>query len=187
MNSNEKTASEVVIDLYTQACDELFTTYGLTACLQRQNADRHNAKEASYISILGASGEKIRISSTVNIGVSLLANLHPSGAKNVPQRDLEDWCQELNNQLVGRVKNKLLRLGCEVITGLPSLISGTGVKTVSTASTPDLEMRQYFFASERGYLSTTLAILLAPDIEFKEVQSLPGDDQVKSEGALALF
>src|SRR4051812_1990116 len=120
MNPNEKTANEIVIDLYIHACDELFTAYGLTACLQRQDADRHDAKEASYISILGASGEKIRISSTLNIGAILLAKLHPSGAKNVPQRELEDWCQELNNQLVGRVKNKLLRLGSEVITGLPS-------------------------------------------------------------------
>lgn len=187
MDSNEKTANERVIDLYMQACNELFTTYGLTACLQRQDADGHDAKEASYISILGASGEKIRMSSTLNIGASLLAKLHPSGAKNVPQRELEDWCRELNNQLVGRVKNKLLRLGCEMMTGLPSLITGTGVSTVSTAHTPDLEMRQYFFASEQGYLSTTLAILLAPDLELKEVQSLPGDDQVKTEGAMALF
>jgi hypothetical protein len=107
--------------------------------------------------------------------------MHPSGARELPQRQLEDWCRELNNQLMGRMKNKLLRLGCEVMTGLPSLITGTDVSAISA---PDLDFREYFFASAQGRLESTLAMLLAPDLAFAEA---PEAEQVMREGVLSLF
>ncbi len=174
----------VVINLYLQACNELFSAYGLTALLEKQKGEKRDPSRACYVSVLGANGEDIRLLSTLNIEAPLLASMHPSGAGNVSQRDLEDWCRELNNQLVGRVKNKLLRFGCEVMTGLPSLITGTDIVTVSP---PDLDFRQYFFASERGCLTSTLSTLLAPALEFKQKKSLADGEAVMREGALSLF
>src|ERR1700733_15158899 len=161
MNSHQQTASSMVIEIYMQAGNELFTAYGLTTSLKRQEAARRGSKEENYVSSLSGSGDSIRLLSTLSVGARLLASIHPSGVQNVPRRDLEDWCRELNNQLVGRTKNKLLRLGCEVATGLPSLVTGTDVSAVAH---PDLEMHQYHFTSEHGCLTTTLAMMLAPDI-----------------------
>jgi hypothetical protein len=184
VNSHRQTASSIVIEIYMQAANELFTAYGLTASLKRQEAERRHPKEESYVSSLSGSGESIRLLSTLSMGARLLASMHPSGLQNVPRRDLEDWCRELNNQLVGRTKNKLLRLGCELATGLPSLVTGTDVSAVAH---PDLDMHQYHFASDHGCLTTTLAMMLAPDIELKEVLLPPGGDDVKPEGTLAIF
>jgi hypothetical protein len=176
-----KTAAPIatVIDLYVQCTGELFTAYGLVAGARDTLPRRPH--EMRYVSILSASGEKIRLLSTLNIDESLLICMHPSGARELSQRHLEDWCRELNNQLVGRMKNKLLRMGCEVTTGLPSLITGTDISPVSA---PDLDFREYFFASAQGRLESTLAMLLAPDLALADA---PEAEQVMREGVHALF
>lgn len=178
---SSKTAAPIatVIDLYVQSSVELFSAYGLVAG-ERDTTPR-TPHEMRYVSILSASGDKIRLLSTVNIDETLLIRMHPSGARELSQRHLEDWCRELNNQLMGRMKNKLLRQGCEITTGLPSLITGTDISPVSA---PDLDFREYFFASAQGRLESTLAMLLAPDLELADA---PEAEQVMREGVHALF
>jgi hypothetical protein len=179
MNPTKPAPIATVIDLYVQASSELFSAYGLTAS-DRDSGPRKR-HETRYVSILSATGEDIRLLSTLNVDESLLASIHPSHAAFHSQRELEDWCRELNNQLVGRMKNKLLRVGCEVLTGLPSLITGTDISPVAA---PDLDFREYFFASARGRLESTLAMLLAPTLAFTEA---PDAAQVLREGAHAMF
>jgi hypothetical protein len=178
------TPIETVIDLYLSACDELFSTYSLTKRLKRADSDRGKRRGSSYVSVLGATSETIRFSSTVSIDAGLLKTLHPAPGGKVSQRDLEDWCRELNNQLVGRVKNKLLRYGCEVSAGLPVLITGNDIDTLGT---PGQDLRRYYFATEHGRLALTLAMVPAPDFELKEVAASPDGEVVRLEGVHDLF
>lgn len=179
MNLTTAAPIRVVIDLYVQATAELFSTYGLAS--GGKDPGTRKANEMRYVSILSATGEKIRLLSTLNVDESLLAGTHPSRGAKLSQRHLEDWCRELNNQLMGRLKNKLLRVGCEITTGLPSLITGTDIKPVSP---PALDFREYFFTSAQGCLESTLAMLLAPDLEIKDA---PGGEEIMREGELSLF
>ncbi len=182
MNPIEVSPCAVVIDLHAKSCAELFTVYGLTAHVRRDTSRKQPSSRPSYASVLDAAGEGLRLSSTVSMDRELLALTHPSGAAAVRDRDLEDWCRELNNQLMGRVKNKLLRLGCEVSTGLPVLLSGNGVSVVVP---PDVDSRQYFFTSEHGSMTFTLAMLFTPSFA---ISSAPvADEDVKREGELSLF
>jgi hypothetical protein len=179
MSHNTAAPIATVIDLYVAASAELFSAYGLVSGA-KDNAPRLR-HETRYVSILSATGEKIRLLSTLSIDESLLASMHPAREPKLSQRKLEDWCRELNNQLMGRVKNKLLRVGCEVMTGLPSLITGTDVSAVAP---PELDFREYFFASAQGRLESTLAMLLAPDLV---LAAAPGAEQIMREGAHATF
>jgi len=182
MNHLEVSPCAVVIDLHAKSCAELFTVYGLTTHLHRDTSGARPSGRPSYASVLDAAGGGLRLSSTVSMDRELLALTHPSGVAAVRDRDLEDWCRELNNQLMGRVKNKLLRLGCEVTTGLPVLVSGTGVTVVVP---PDIDSRQYFFTSEHGSMTFTLAMLFTPSFAF--AASPVVDEEVKREGELSLF
>ncbi len=183
MDTNEVAPCAVVIDLHAKACAELFTTYGLTERLRRDRSGTPPPPRPSYASVLSAAGDGVRLSSTVSMDRELLSLTHPSGAAAAAERDLEDWCRELNNQLMGRVKNKLLRLGCEVSTGLPVLVSGTGVSVVVP---PDVDSRQYFFTSDHGNMTFTLAMLFTPSFAFSAAPDFE-PDEVKREGELSLF
>jgi hypothetical protein len=182
MSPNDVEPCAVVIDVHAKSCAELFSTYGLTARLRREASAGPPTSRPSYASVLSAAGEDVRLNSTVSMDRELLALTHPSG--NSAERDLQDWCRELNNQLMGRVKNKLLRLGCEISTGLPVLVSGTGVSVVVP---PDVDSRQYFFTSDHGNMTFTLAMLFTPRFAFSGVSEFAPDEEVKREGELSLF
>jgi hypothetical protein len=183
MRNGQATPCAIVVELHAQACDELFDAYGLAEHLKRADAALGEADRATYASVLGATGEGIRLSSTVSMDAQLLARAHPSGLAHVPERQVQDWCREINNQLMGRVKNKLLRQGCEVVTGLPVLITG---KDVAAVAMPETDHRQYFFTSNFGSMTFTLEMLFGPDFELDG--SLVADaNEVRLEGAMALF
>lgn len=170
-----------VIDMHVAACTELFEAYGFTRHLTRERSATAEKGHATYASVLSASGEGIRLSSTLSLDRELLARTHPSQVSDVPEREIEDWCRELNNQLVGRLKNKMLREGCALSTGLPVLVRGTDIVAVTSE---DEDFRQYFFSSKYGNLAFTLAMLLAPDLT---LETAADAEEVKAEGAMALF
>jgi hypothetical protein len=171
-----------VIDMHVAACTELFDAYGFTQHLRPESARADATGHTTYASVLSAGGKGIRISSTLSLDRELLRQTHPSKAAEVPEREIEDWCRELNNQLVGRLKNKLLRAGCEMTTGLPVLVRGTDIVAVTSE---DQNFRQYYFSSKYGNLTFTLAMLLSPGLALET--AAPDADEVKLEGAMALF
>jgi hypothetical protein len=84
---------------------------------------------------------------------------------------------------MGRVKNKLLRVGCEVATGLPVLVAGRDVAAIAI---PDLDHRQYFFSSKLGSMTFTLEMLFGPKFQL-DASQVADAHEVRLEGAMALF
>ena len=184
MSLNDAKDHQILNDLYVRACRALLSAYGLTVSVQEQDGGTGARNKASCVSVLGASGEGIRLSSMLRIDRDLVISMHPLGSANVSQPDLEDWCLELNNQLVGRVKNKLLGYGRVVVVGLPVLLTGTDVSAVTL---PNSEVHQYSVESAEGQITLTLATLIAPDVELQEIEPSMNDEAVLIEGAVALF
>jgi hypothetical protein len=139
---------------------------------------------ASYVSILGATGDGIRLSSTLKIDRDLVISIRPLDSGDISQDELEDWCRELNNQLVGRLKNKLLGYGHVAMAGLPVLIAGTDVRPVPA---PNSEVHEYSIESSHGQITLTLATLVAPEVEFLAVEPSMDNEAVLLEGAIDLF
>ncbi|HEY3740894.1 MAG TPA: hypothetical protein VGL53_13670 [Bryobacteraceae bacterium] len=184
MNACDAAHHQILHDLYVQACGDLLSAYGLTVQIQKHPGSIRAHHAASYVSVLSATGEGIRLSSMFKIDRDLVASLHPLGPDGTSQADLEDWCRELNNQLVGRVKNKLLGYGRIVMVGIPVLLMGTNVNPVGEANS---EIREYSVESAQGEITLTLSTLLAHDVELWEEQSSPADDAMMAEGMIALF
>lgn len=117
MSSDKVKEHQILNELYVQACSALLAAYGLTANVQEQGGGTSTRNSAILMSFLGAVGEGIHLSSMLKIDRDLVISMHPLGSANISQVDLDDWCLEINNQLVGRVKNKLLGYGHVVIVG----------------------------------------------------------------------
>ncbi len=171
-------------ELYVHACGALLSAYGLTVDVHEQGTGTNVRNKASYVSVLGASGDGIRLSSMLKIEQDLVISMYPSGSAGLSQPDLEDWCLELNNQLVGRLKNKLLSYDRVVIVGLPVLLTGTDVCAVAASKS---EVHQYSVESADGQITLTLATLIAPDVDLHEMEPSMDDDAALVEGTLSLF
>ena len=184
MNLTNAKDHQILNELYVQACRALLSAYGLTVHVQEQGRGAHGRNKASYMSVLGASGQGINLLSMLKIERDLVISMHPVGSANISQPDLEDWCLELNNQLVGRLKNKLLSYGPVVIVGLPVLFKGTDVSDVTG---PNSEVHQYSVESADGQITLTLSTLITPDAELHQMEPSMNDGVVLIEGAVALF
>ncbi len=184
MHSTNTEQQAILEKLYFEAFDDQLGWHGATGGLIRQAARKTtaNAKPA-YVSALGASGEGIAIMSMLKIDHDLLTRMHPLGLADISQLYLEDWCRELNNQIVGRFKNKLLRYGVEISLGLPVLLSGSDVNAISA---PNITVSERFFESQDSLMTLALSTLVDPELEFVEQPSAE-DESAPLEGSFALF
>jgi hypothetical protein len=93
--------------------------------------------------------------------------------------DPEDWLAELNNQTLGRMKNKLLRYGVPITVSTPMNACG-GLMVVGAARPTPAAWRVRW---PGGELIATLSLAVASHVAFT-----PGVGQgVQEEGTLRLF
>jgi hypothetical protein len=182
MSSNDG-KHQILNELYVKASSDLLSAYGLTVQILEQQGVR-GRNTASYVSFLSANSDGIRLSSILKIDRDVVASLHPMGAEGIAPADLEDWCRELNNQLVGRLKNKLLGYGHVVMVGLPVLIVGTDVSPVAE---PNTEVHEYSMESAHGHITLTLSTLIDPAVDLHKEETSMDDEAVQEEGMIALF
>ncbi|XZE20463.1 hypothetical protein SH449x_000336 [Pirellulaceae bacterium SH449] len=90
-----------------------------------------------------------------------------------------DWLSELNNQIVGRLRNHLLRMGVSTHMGTPRSVSGKVLNESSFLANP-----QYFKISwEQDELIAIIDLQINQDFDFVEAE----DNQIAEEGSVELF
>jgi hypothetical protein len=111
-----------------------------------------------------------------------LRRSHPNAAMGMPidDRDVSDWIGELANQLLGRVKNRVVRCGLEFSMTTPTVMSGGGIhlREVKGQDAQDL-----CFDGAFGMIAVRFAAQIAPDVSFVESQQ----EATAAEGASLLF
>ena len=181
------TATALVRRLYVESVDELLAAYGLSNRVREAGADPAAARRMSYVSVLGLTADGLRICSILDLDVELLASLHPArvGAPDalLEATDLGDWCRELNNQLGGRLKNKLVVRGCDPMLGLPSLLTGMDISAIAQG---DMDMYQAVYVADGRRMVVTLATQICADMTLTEEAS-QNTGEILAEGAIALF
>jgi hypothetical protein len=140
---NEFDPSNVLDEVTTIACEEMFARYGVTA---KKVADDAEPREPDFFmcSIIGFAGrdlwgtlilavtEDLSDQSNPLLATPLLASAvfgtpstsgAPAAGKNGGSLR-RDWVGELSNQLLGRVKHELLRHDIEIHSNLPAVLRG---------------------------------------------------------------
>ncbi len=171
----------ILKSLYLGSAGSLLSSLGVETLLVPAAKVDHGR---SKVSMITATGEGITISSMLRMDWDLLINAYALPLSQFWTDDLEDRCCELNNQLVGRMKNTLLRYGVVVSTGVPVLLTGT---EVIPAPAPDAVVSEHSFQFEIGKMVLTLTTVVADDLELTELARAPEDEAAMLEGTLELF
>lgn len=126
----EGTQSDRVLnELLGESTTELFAAYGHhLAPLPFKNTD---GVEMALCGIIGFSGADVRGTLLIALDAELLVNM--TAAMVSPR----DWLSELANQLLGRLKNKLLRHGATIYSSTPLVIRGEYMQPVGRNGLPD--------------------------------------------------
>ncbi|MDP3157439.1 MAG: chemotaxis protein CheX [Archangium sp.] len=139
--------------LASAACIELFESYGISMSQSTQRS----VKPSGYLlcGAMGFVGPQLK-------GSILFAGTQEPLRQVAGPNPLRDWVAELTNQMVGRLKTKLLRVGVEIYLTTPVVLRGEHIVPL-----PDNCPEPLFFADEQG---STLCVWLdlepAPGLEF---------------------
>jgi CheY-specific phosphatase CheX len=166
MNNSNGAVREVIESLFEKATLEVFGPLNLTLNSVVHDASICNKQLVgdSVLSVLNASGDGVKILCSINANFSTLEALFPHGA-HARSEELRDWCGELNNQLVGAAKNYLLAYKCKVLMGLPALIQGENLASISS-SQACISKRSYL--SDKGEIVAYLSTVIDPNFEMAD-------------------
>ena len=118
------------------ACASLFEAYGVA--LQRVNTTEAVPSSSApilYSGVVGFGSPGIR-------GACILAASEKPILQSIPvEGSLRDWIAELANQLVGRIKNKLLAYGAEVHVTTPVVLRGQHLAPLPRRELPPLSFQ----------------------------------------------
>jgi hypothetical protein len=130
--------------------------------------------ELTLVSVIGFAGRDI--SGTLVLG----ATQEPLERSKPPAASERDWIAELANQLLGRIKNKVLRSGIDFYAMPPAVVSGHHLAPVT--SRPDF--RPWVFATPGGVVCLWIELSTSPELH---PDSQLTEAEIPAEGDIILF
>jgi chemotaxis protein CheX len=171
------TAVSLVDGLVRNATEALFSNYGIK--LEPDGTPLSKSlKLVQLIAIIGFSSKALSGSLLMALPQTLVERTLPT-----PDATTGDWCGELANQLLGRLKNQLLKYQVAVNLSLPVVVSGEGLRL--PASTRKIA-RFCSFASEGTIMFIRLEMETGPSLELVR-NADAAQEAVVDEGELLLF
>jgi CheY-specific phosphatase CheX len=167
--------NRLIIDEIVCACAyELFEQYETPLKRDDRELDPHD-----YAAVIGFYGSSIRGAVGIGLDRTLVAQMFDAQG-NSPHL-VEDCIGEAANQLLGRMKNKLIAYGVTLGSALPMVLRGLEVHIVKSAT----DVWPYRFTSRAGGLTVWFDAYMDPGF----VLELQGDPDLLAsrEGELTLF
>jgi CheY-specific phosphatase CheX len=159
-----------VTNLAVSACIDLFQAYRVR--LSSDGAAWGQSDEPLLSGIIGFVGSRVR-------GSCLLASTEASIAATCPPGGrLRDWVGELTNQLMGRLKSKLVARELAIELSTPIVLSGVRIQPL-----PKARLEPTVLSATQGAVLVWLEIETAPGF----VLSAERDGLSGSEGDVLIF
>jgi hypothetical protein len=120
--------TDLLKSFLVSVCSEVFAGYGLV--LELQSDERtFNGSPSQVGTFIGFFGPTLRGTLTIFAPTSFMRATYPLRAADGTVGDLQllDWSSEIANQLLGRLKNKLVGRGMELEMSLPKTLLAAGV------------------------------------------------------------
>ncbi len=164
VDGREKAVFDSIV---TNATVELFASTGMAI------VPSTTTPSLDRVAVIGFGGGGLRGALGLGLSNALLEKL------GQPQPD--DWLSEMSNQLLGRIKNRLMRHGATIGITLPMVLRGLRVELVGASK----ELWAYPFEGPGGALCVWLDVLA--DAKFVLGPASDEGLDIPSEGELILF
>jgi hypothetical protein len=157
-----------------EASVSLFRAYDVSVEAADIEAFRQKP-ELTLVSVIGFAGRQLSGSLVLGATHDPLARSNPTTASD------RDWIAELANQLLGRIKNKILRLGIEVYAVPPSVVSGQHLAPVLA----NTDFRPWIFSTPGGLACVWIDLSVTSELHVD--QELTNSTEIPTEGDVLLF
>jgi hypothetical protein len=173
---------QCIQNLFLECCENLFESLDCTTELTDERAVN---LDESPIACIDAGSEDIEFMIALQLPLQVLALTYPvaEGITKVEEDRLEDWISELSNQLIGRLKAKLIEHDCFVNIGLPLSYFGADVNELLSQNS---DQADYYFNVDGEICSCSISIEIFDDAMSFSIDK-NDDIDIQEEGELELF
>jgi CheY-specific phosphatase CheX len=151
------------------AASELFDAYGVTPVGTSERWSEID--ELFYSGVMGFVGERIRGTCLLAASPATILSTAPVDAR------ARDWVGELANQLVGRLKSKLMQHGVTIALSTPVMLSGLRLSPL-----PRSEVPPSVFDTPTGRVLVWLEVEVDPEFTLGSLRPL-----MAAEGEFLVF
>lgn len=166
---------ELLDELVVDCALALFASTGIT--LRSVDA---GYQPCELVGIIGFAGTAIRGVIGLSVTPTLASQALDGTAELEPQ--LDDWVAEAANQLLGRIKNRLLQRGVMISAALPIVLRGIEVRVAQRTAAP---IRVYRFAA--AHESVVVWLDLQTNGVIALADAVGPTEQPMDEGDMLLF
>lgn len=153
MDNSSGAIQACIAELFKSMGADLFAVHGLQ--FEQSTMVEPTAMDGEcFLSVLGASAEGMKVLCYIRFPTDVGCSIY-SGHNNTAASgdDLRDLCGELNNQLVGKVKNRLLAYQCRLMLGLPTSLCGNNL---AASCLPQAAVVTHIYRAEVGRLEVVV-------------------------------
>ncbi|MEO6952086.1 MAG: hypothetical protein ABI321_09750 [Polyangia bacterium] len=181
-----KTTLASLFEHYLQRCSaELFAEYGVE--LTPHDGESPGSVSDGVAGVIGFAGENIKGSLLLGTTSAVVRSTYPVSTANGAEPGssaLVDWTSELSNQLLGRLKNRLLLHDVSFIMSTPVSLAGDHLRHPKLASA---NQRSVSLRAPTGIVVVSIEAEVDAGLEFRAEPMQQCDVGVAGEGDVLLF
>jgi len=168
-------STEILDDIINSACVAFMAAQGIAA----KRTPQAETELRELAAVIGFAGAQLRGSLVITYDNALAAATCTDCGGTV---NILDWTGEVANQLLGRIKNKLLAHGVSIDLCTPVALSG---KKLESTIGESVAVRSFTFNTMHGACTVYFDYRLVEQLELRT--GFQSDSAIRQEGELVLF
>ena len=167
-------SNKVLEEVIQEALCELLECYGQGTPAEVHAVSRAAPPQTAFAASLGFTAEVLRGTLVLIAPEAAVARVLPpelSQGDITPDR-LADWAAELSNQLVGRIKNKLLRYRIVVTLSVPSVFRAENLRCYPRKTSMPIGATTVQLTTKLADFEAWFDVEMQPDIDFSQRHSV---------------
>jgi hypothetical protein len=113
---------------------DIFAAYSVAIVDDAKEGTGAENRDEKLAAVIGFSGENMRGALAFVASERLLRELYPIPGRQPSEAEVSDWCGEFVNQLLGRLRNRLLPRGVEIHVSMPKVMAASHLRLTGTAT-----------------------------------------------------
>jgi CheY-specific phosphatase CheX len=169
--------------MLVECAQALMSAFGTTV-VPSPGRESFPSLQDGILAIIGFGGDQIRGSLLLSASRGILSTSCPIENTAGPAADetLQDWGGELANQLLGRLKSRLLAHQVTILLGTPTTVSGIDLRVRSLPG--ELQSTPVWLYSGSDWLVVRIGAVATSEVT---LSSVPDPGSAAKEGDILLF
>jgi hypothetical protein len=163
---------------------DIFAAYSVSFGDELPEGAPPESREGKLAAVIGFTGDSMRGALAFVASERLLRVLYPIPSQQPSEAELSDWAGEFVNQLLGRLRNRLLPRGVEIHVSMPKVMAAAHLRLTGTATAQACNLR-FYSGPERSQVELWFDALIAPGVDLATI--VPSAPEPIKDGAHLFF